>query len=197
MKLVIATKNPGKVAEITQIIENTDIEALSLESFPDMPEVVEDGHTFMDNALKKARETARFTGMPALADDSGLEVEALDGRPGVYSARFAPTTEERNAKLLGLLSDTPDEQRTARFVCALALAAPDGTEWTTTGICPGVITRKSKGKLGFGYDPVFFYEPLGKTFAEIHRDEKNKISHRGLALAAFRKAVNEGLLDSI
>ncbi len=194
MKLVIATKNKGKVAEINEIIDNSNIEAISLTAFPDMPEISEDGLTFMDNALKKARETARFTGLPALADDSGLEVDALNGRPGVYSARFAPTTEERNAKLLGLLADTPDEKRTARFVCALAVAGPDGTEWTTTGICPGIITREPRGVQGFGYDPVFFYEPLGKTFAEIPRGEKNKISHRGLALIAFRDAVKKGLL---
>ena len=196
MKIVIATKNQGKVVEINSIIGSTGIEAISLTAFPDMPEVVEDGFTFLDNARKKARETAIYTGLPSLADDSGLEVDALDGRPGVYSARFAPTTEERNAKLLGMLADTPDHLRTARFVCALAIASPDGTKWTTTGTCNGVITREPRGEQGFGYDPVFFYGPLGKTFAEIPRAEKNKISHRGLALAAFRDAVSDGLLDS-
>ena len=196
MKIVIATKNQGKVSEINSIIEGTGIEAVSLAAFPDMPEIIEDGLAFMDNALKKARETAAFTGLPALADDSGLEVDALEGRPGVHSARFAPTTEERNAKLLGMLADTPDEKRTARFVCALAIADPAGAEWTTTGACPGRITHEPRGEQGFGYDPVFFYKPLGKTFAEIPRDEKNKISHRGLALAAFKIAVNDGLLDT-
>ena len=195
MKLVIATSNKGKIAEISALLENSGIELLSLEDYPGMPDIVEDGSTFMENALKKARETYAFTGYMSLADDSGLVVDALDGSPGVMSARFAPTTEARNNKLLDLMKDVPDEKRTARFVCALALAGPDGFEWTTTGVCEGIMTRKPYGKGGFGYDPVFYYEPLGKTFAEISREEKNTISHRGKALRDFQKAaMDEGIL---
>ena len=189
MKLVIATSNRGKIAEISALLENSDIELLSLEDYPDMPDIFEDGSTFMENALKKARATSSFTGQISLADDSGLVVDALDGGPGVMSARFAPTTKARNSKLLDLMKHVPDEKRTARFVCALALAGPDGFEWTTTGVCEGIITRKPCGKGGFGYDPVFYYEPLGKTFAEISLEEKNQISHRGIALKTFKEAI--------
>jgi XTP/dITP diphosphohydrolase len=189
MKLVIATGNRGKVDEIAEILAQDDIELCSLGDFPGMPEVIEDGVTFLENALKKASAASSFTGLPALADDSGLMVDALDGAPGVMSARFAPTTEERNSKLLGLLTEVPDRCRTARFVCALALIRPNGMKWTTTGVCEGVITHEPAGTEGFGYDPLFFYPPLGKTFAEIPIKIKNGISHRGIALAAFRQAV--------
>jgi len=195
MKLVIATSNTGKISEISALLENSGIELLSLHDYPDMPDIIEDGSTFMENALKKARETSSYTGSLSLADDSGLMVDALDGRPGVMSARFAPTTEARNNKLLTLMKHIPDEQRTARFVCALALAGPDGFEWSTTGICEGMITRTPHGKGGFGYDPVFYFEPLGKTFAEISLETKNQISHRGIALRNFQNAViRDGIL---
>ncbi|MFC1539602.1 XTP/dITP diphosphatase [Candidatus Latescibacterota bacterium] len=196
MKLVIATSNPGKIAEISDLLENTGIEFLSLVDFPEMPEIIEDGSTFLENALKKAHAASHFTGYAALADDSGIEVDALGGKPGVMSARFAETSEERIKKMLNLMKDVPDGQRTARFKCALALVKTDGTEWTTYGSCEGVITHKSSGSGGFGYDPIFFYEPLNKTFAEIPREEKNKISHRGKALETFKKAViREGILE--
>ena len=163
-----------------------------------MPEITEDGTTFMENALKKARETSVYTGYMSLADDSGLVVNALDGKPGVMSARFATTTEARNKKLLYLLKNVRDDKRTARFVCALALSGPDGFEWTTTGTCKGIITLKPRGKGGFGYDPVFYYKPLGKTFAEISLEVKNQISHRGIALKAFQKAVMvDGILGKV
>lgn len=195
MKLVIATTNKGKVAEISAVLKDSGIELLSLVDFPDIPDIDEDGSTFRENALKKARMTALSTGLAALADDSGLEVDALDGRPGVASARFAPTAEERNEKLLDLMKDVPDERRSARFVCALVLVTADGHVWTTERHCEGKITRHPAGNGGFGYDPVFFYEPLGKTFAALSRAGKNLISHRGLALEDFRKAVlEEGLL---
>lgn len=195
MRLLVATRNEGKTAEIAALLSEDGIEVQSLVSVPNMPEIIEDGETFKANALKKARETCAFTGLPALADDSGLVVDALDGEPGVRSARFAPTTEERNAKLLGLLESVPDEQRTARFICALALVRPDGFEWTSEGVCEGIITHEPSGEGGFGYDPVFFYPPLDRTFADIPRTEKNLISHRGRALAAFRTAIEqEGIL---
>lgn len=189
MKLVIATGNKGKISEIRELLNDIPIDILSLTHFPGMPEIIEDGATFLDNALIKARFTAKFTGHPSLADDSGLEVDALSGKPGVLSARYAPTTEERNYKLLKELESVPDHLRTARFVCALALARPDGFEWSTTGTCEGSITYSVSGDGGFGYDPVFYYQPLGKTFAELSREEKNSVSHRGKALRAFKKAV--------
>ncbi len=189
--LVIATKNNGKLVEFRAVLEGSGIQIHSLADYPDLPEIEENGATFLENALIKARETCARTGLPALADDSGLVVDALNGEPGVRSARFAPTTDERNAKLLDLLADVPDENRTARFVCALALVRPDSFEWTTEGTVEGVITRSPSGASGFGYDPLFLYPPLGMTFAEIPIEDKNKISHRGKALAEFRKAVRE------
>ncbi|MFC1693041.1 RdgB/HAM1 family non-canonical purine NTP pyrophosphatase [Candidatus Latescibacterota bacterium] len=189
MKLVIATANRGKFSEFTAFLNNTGIDLYSLADFASMPEIIEDGSSFLENSLIKACAVSSFTGLPALADDSGLEVDALDGRPGVMSARFAPTSEERNRKLLNLLKDVDDEFRTARFVCALALVRPDDFEWTTIGICEGSITRKPVGQAGFGYDPVFYYKPLGATFAEIPKETKNRISHRGIALAAFKEAI--------
>jgi len=190
-KLVIATLNQGKLAEFEALLEGSGIQLLSLADFPGIPPIEEDGDSFLDNALIKARETCAFTGFAALADDSGLEVDALSGLPGIHSARFAPTTAERNAKLLKLLEDAPDERRIARFVCALALVRPDGFEWTARGICEGMIAREPSGSGGFGYDPLFYYPPLGMTFAEIPLEEKNRISHRGRALQAFKRAVLE------
>lgn len=188
MKLVIASSNRGKIAEFRKLLENNDIILSSLADYSDMPEIIEDGATFLENALKKARITSSFTCLSALADDSGLEVDALDGAPGVYSARFAPTSEARNDKLLTMLEKVPASKRTARFVCALALVRPDGFEWTTLGVCEGTITHESHGGSGFGYDPVFYYAPFAKTFAEITPDEKNSVSHRGRAMQAFKKA---------
>jgi len=192
VRIVIATSNPGKFMEIASFLEDTGVVPSSLEDFPGIPEIEENGATFMENALIKARAVCSYTGVASLADDSGLEVDALGGRPGVMSARFAPTTPERNEKLLELLEGVEDERRTARFVCALAFVRPDGFEWTTLGVCEGRITRKPAGAEGFGYDPLFFYEPLGKTFAELPRGLKNEISHRGRALAVFREAVLHG-----
>ena len=189
--LLIATHNHGKLAEFRALLEGTPIRVRSLADFPDIPEAEETGATFLENALIKARAAFAYTGLTSLADDSGLMVDVLDGEPGVRSARFAPTTEERNAKLLGLLRDVPDDLRTARFVCALALVRPDGIEWTTAGTAHGVILRVPAGTGGFGYDPLFLYPPLGLTFAEIPMEEKNKISHRGKALEAFQKAAME------
>lgn len=191
MKLVIATKNPGKLTEFAAILNGTGVELASLADFPDMPEIPEDGATFVENAIIKARGACEYTGLPSLADDSGLVVDALGGLPGIKSARFAPTTVERNEKLLGLLDDVPDHLRTARFVCALALVRPGGFSWTTEGVCEGMIARAAAGNGGFGYDPLFIYPPLGLTFAEIHSSEKNLISHRGRALELFARAVRE------
>ena len=196
MKLVIASSNRGKIAEFQKLLEKSNIVLSSLADYPDMPEIIEDGATFLENALKKARMTSSFTNLPALADDSGLEVDALGGAPGVYSARFAPTSEARNDKLLTMLKKVPDNLRTARFVCALAFVRPDGFEWTTLGVCEGTITHEPRGNSGFGYDPVFYYAPSAKTFAEIPPYEKNSVSHRGNAMQAFNEAVlNHTILE--
>jgi XTP/dITP diphosphohydrolase len=188
-KLVIATLNQGKLAEFQTLLEDSGIRLLSLADFTGMPPIEENGSSFLENARIKARQTCDFTGFPSLADDSGLEVDALSGLPGIHSARFAPTADERNSRLLKLLAGVPCQKRTARFVCALAFVRLDGFEWTATGICEGMIAPEPSGSGGFGYDPLFYYPPLGLTFAEIPLEEKNRISHRGRALEAFKKAI--------
>jgi len=197
MKLVIATSNEGKCAELAGVLQNIDVELYSLADFPEMPEIIENGSSFLENALIKAHAVSSFSGLITLADDSGLEVYVLGGQPGVLSARFAQTVEARNRKVLELLEGVSDDCRTARFICALALVRPDGFEWTTTGSCEGRIIKKPVGVNGFGYDPIFYYDPLGATFAEIPREIKNRVSHRGRAIEAFKKAVlEEGILGN-
>lgn len=188
-ELVLASGNKGKIAEFQRLLEGLDIQVHSMKEYPEIGEIVEDGATFAENALKKARTVCQATGKPALADDSGLMVDALDGAPGIYSARFAGEQHndaDNNAKLLKLLESVPDEKRTAQFFCAIAIALPDGRQYTVEGTCPGTILRELKGEGGFGYDPLFYVAELGKTFAELSMEEKNRISHRG---HANRKAV--------
>lgn len=188
-QLVLGTRNPDKIAEIWDLLAGTGIVIRSLTDFPDAPEVEEDGNSFEENAVKKARAIAQATGLPALADDSGLEVDALDGAPGVHSARFAgnhASYAEKNRTLLERLKDVPDEQRAARFRCVLALAYPDGTVRTFEGTCEGQIVHCPRGQEGFGYDPLFLVPSLGKTFGEISRKEKSAISHRGRALRRLK-----------
>ena len=156
-------------------------------------EVEETGTTFAENARLKAQAYAEAFGEAALADDSGLCVDALDGRPGVYSARYAPTDAERISKLLGELADLPADQRTAAFVCAMALVLPDGRVFEVEGRCPGVIADGPRGQGGFGYDPVFFVPEAGKTFAELTAAEKNRISHRARATAQLKAAIGEAI----
>lgn len=184
--IVLATRNEGKVKEFQGLIKDFPIEIRSLNDFGPIPEVEEDGETFDDNAYKKALFTARVLGLPAISDDSGLVVEALDGDPGIRSARYAgeEATDQDNIKKL--LSEMEGEKnRKAAFECVISLAVPSGPALTYEGRCEGEITTKQHGDAGFGYDPVFYYPPLGKTFAELSMDEKNKISHRGLALREF------------
>lgn len=184
--LVIATRNKGKTSEIRNLIKDFDIEIKNLDDFGPTPEVEEDGKTFEENAYKKASFYSRILGFPALADDSGLAVEALDGRPGVYSARYAgenATDEERCEKLL--LEMQGMGNRKAEFHCVLSLAVPGGHALTYEAKCEGVLLEAPRGENGFGYDPVFYYPPLGKTFAELTQKEKNQVSHRGLALQEF------------
>lgn len=184
--LVVATKNNGKAKEFGQILEGMPYEIRTLDDYPNTPDVEETGTTFVENAIIKAKAYAQITGELTIADDSGLEVDALDGRPGVYSKRFAPTDSERNSKLLFLLKDVPDERRTARFRCAIAIAEPDGSLRTCEGKVEGRIAHDPKGENGFGYDPIFFVPEFNKHFAELTSDEKNSISHRGRALEAAK-----------
>ncbi len=181
-EIVLATGNKGKVKEFEGLLHGIAGRIIGLGDLESPPEVVEDGETFMENALKKARTIAKYSGKPALADDSGLAVDALGGRPGVYSARYSgeDATDEKNIdKLLGELGDA--EHRSARFVCFLALVTPDGKETVVSGKCEGVILTEPRGSGGFGYDPVFYLPEYGKTMAEIPADLKNRISHRAHA----------------
>ena len=185
--LVIATRNPGKTTEIRALLEGFPVDIRNLDDFGPIPEVEEDGETFEANAYKKASFTARVLGFPSLADDSGLVVPALNGAPGVQSARWAgadATDEDRCRKLLQAMADVPD--RRAAFECVISIAVPGGPALTYESRCEGEIARAPSGNNGFGYDPIFFYPPLGKTFAELHRDEKSAVSHRGRALQEIR-----------
>ncbi|KLU64314.1 dITP/XTP pyrophosphatase [Desulfosporosinus acididurans] len=189
MKILLATQNQGKVRELQELLADEEIEVVSLRDLPDWEEVEENGETFAENAALKARAAVQRTGLIALADDSGLEVDALNGAPGVFSARFAgePKDDERNNdKLLGLLETIPDDKRTARFRCALVIAIPEGKEYLTEGTVEGKILRERRGTDGFGYDPLFLVPELGRTLAEISLTEKNDLSHRA---RAFRKAI--------
>ena len=188
-RLVIATRNPGKAREIAEILSEPGVplEIASLADYPDAPEPEETGATFQENAVIKATACAEFTGELSLADDSGLEIDALNGAPGIHSARFAPTTPERNARLLELMKDVPDGSRTARFRCVVAIARPDGSVQTCEGTVEGIIARSPKGSHGFGYDPIFYLPTLHKQMAELSASEKNAISHRGKALHQAKK----------
>lgn len=181
--LVIATRNQGKVAEITALLKNYPVIIKHLDDFGPIPPVEEDGDTFEENAYKKASFTARVLGLPALADDSGLVVGSLGGAPGVHSARYGgpdASDEDRCRKLLGEMADHTD--RRAAFECVISIAVPTGEALTYEGRCEGSIADGPAGKNGFGYDPVFFYPPLKKTFAQLTREEKSRVSHRGKAL---------------
>lgn len=189
MKLLVATTNAGKLAEIEAALKGLPVQILPLSALKDYPEVVEDGTSFEDNARKKARTLAEFSGYLTLADDSGLEVDALEGAPGVHSARYSGEGADdarNNEKLLRTLQDLPWERRGARFVCVMALCCPASgrrLEWIFHGICEGSIAFEPRGVNGFGYDPLFFYPPLGKTFGEVDRETKGRYSHRGKTLA--------------
>jgi XTP/dITP diphosphohydrolase len=184
-QILIATRNKGKVKEIRDLVEDLPVQFRSMADFPDIPDVEEDGLTFEENALKKARTLSRETGLITLADDSGLCVDALDGRPGVLSARYGgqdSSDEEKCRRMLQEIDGVPDELRTARFVCVMALVDTKGMERTFEGVCEGKIIHELRGSEGFGYDPIFLYEEAGRTFAEMDRAAKNRVSHRGKAL---------------
>ena len=193
--IILATGNEGKISEFEVLCSDFDIEMKSLKDFGPIPPVEEDGNTFEDNAVKKARHTARVLGLPAMADDSGLMVKALDGLPGVYSARYAgkdATDSANNAKLLKTMEG--EENREASFMCVIAIAVPWGPALIYEGRCEGLITKRPEGDQGFGYDPTFFYPPLGRTFAQLSAEEKNRVSHRGRAMAELREEFDKVLI---
>jgi XTP/dITP diphosphohydrolase len=189
-RVVLATRNAHKVSELRQILADAGaaVELVGTDAFPDLPDVVETGLTFAENALLKAHAVAKATGLPAVADDSGLCVDALGGQPGIFSARWAGAHGDDEANLdlvLAQLTDIADHARGAAFVCAAALALPDGTEHVVEGRLEGCLIRERRGSNGFGYDPIFV--PVGetRTTAEMSADEKNAISHRGIAFRAL------------
>ena len=188
-KIIFATGNEGKMKEIREILGDLDVEVLSLKDAGIKADIEENGKTFEENAVIKAKEICRMTGEIVLADDSGLEIDYLNKEPGVYSARYMGEDTSyriKNANLIQRLEGVPDEKRTARFVCAIAAAFPDGSIKTTLGTMEGRIGYEEKGENGFGYDPIFYLPEFGCTSAELSMEEKNKISHRGKALRAMR-----------
>jgi len=197
-ELVLATRNRHKGEELAAILGDLGMTIRTLDEFPDAPEVVEDGDTCEANAIKKARAIAEFTGLPAVADDTGLEVDALGGRPGVYAARYAgedATYEDNCRKLLRELAGVPREQRTARFLTVAAIALPSDGVRVTQGTLDGMIAEEVRGALGFGYDPVFLIPELGKTLAQLTADQKNKISHRAKAFAKVREILSASMVN--
>lgn len=181
--LVLASTNKGKTREIQDLLKGFPLDIKNLNDFGPIPEVIEDGETFDDNAYKKASFTARVLGYPAMADDSGLCVEALDGAPGVFSARYAGKNASDADNVARLLAELePFENRKASFACVISIAVPTGAALTYEGSCQGIITRKPAGENGFGYDPLFYFPALDKTFAQLRMAEKAQVSHRGKAL---------------
>ncbi|MEW9670805.1 XTP/dITP diphosphatase [Ammoniphilus sp. 3BR4] len=198
-RLILATRNQGKVQELKKMLADYNVEVVGLDQYPDCPEVEEDRETFEGNAIKKAQTICDFLQIPALADDSGLEVDAMGGQPGVYSARFAgpnATDKENNDKLLKMLEDIPTGNRKARFRCVLALAVPHRPVLTWEGSCEGEIGSNPKGTGGFGYDPLFVLPDQGKTMAELTKEEKSQISHRGNAMKKMLADMKELILES-
>ena len=189
-KIIFATGNQGKMKEIREILSDLDVEVLSLKDAGIEADIVEDGETFEENAVIKARTICQMTGEIVLADDSGLEIDYLNKEPGVYSARYMGEDTSyhiKNGNLISRLEGVPDEKRTARFVCAIAAPFPDGTIKTTRGTMEGRIGYEEKGENGFGYDPIFYLPEYECTSAELSMEEKNKISHRGKALRAIKE----------
>ncbi len=191
-KIVLATRNLNKKKEIERIVDLKNVHFLSLFDYPQLDDIKEDGKDFEENAVKKALTAADFTQNVVLADDSGLEVDALNGQPGIYSARFAGENKNDKAnieKLLELLRNVPWESRRAKFRCVIALAEPRKLLKTTEGICEGIISFEPRGNFGFGYDPVFFLPSYDKTFAELSSQIKNQISHRAKAIEKIKKII--------
>jgi XTP/dITP diphosphohydrolase len=195
-ELVLATRNRHKGEEIAALLGDLDIRIHTMDEFPDVPDVIEDAVTCEGNAIKKAQSISKATGLLAVADDTGLEVGALDGRPGVYAARYAgdrASYEDNCRKLLGELKDVPRDRRAARFVTVVAIVSPGEPVQIATGHLDGLIAETPAGAQGFGYDPVFFVPELGKTLAEMSSVDKNRISHRAKAFAQVRKLLQNRL----
>ena len=193
--LVIATRNKGKTKEIKALLNDFPVKIKNLDDFGPIPHLEEDGDTFDENAYKKASFAARILGLPALADDSGLIVEALDGAPGIHSARYAGENATDEQRYLKLLDDMKGKSnRRAAFECVISIAMPTGPALTYEARCEGLITTEPAGSNGFGYDPVFFYPPYNKTFAQITGKEKNRISHRGKAFAELKSEFDKVLI---
>jgi len=192
-KIVLATRNKHKIQEIKTILSDLPLEILTLNDFQDVPVLREDGATFQDNSLQKAQAVYRHTKLPALADDSGLEVFFLNGRPGVLSARYAgdgASDEQNNEKLLGQMRGVAPRRRKAQFRAVLTLLDEKGVD-VTEGICPGTLAESGRGTNGFGYDPIFLPSGFSRTYAELTAEEKNQISHRARALAAMREVLRQ------
>ena len=192
MELIVATRNKGKIREIRGALKGLGLRIYSLSDFPDVPEIEEDGKSFAENALKKARFYSKYFGKLTLADDSGLEVDGLKGLPGIYSARYAKegaTSWQNNQKLLREMRGLPVSKRGARFRCIIAVVSHNGKEAVAEGSCGGRIGFKERGRKGFGYDPLFILPKYGKTMAELSLEEKNAISHRGKALRKIRRVI--------
>ena len=192
LEIIVASRNKGKVREIRKALNGLGFRIYSLGDFSDVPEIEEDGKSFAENALKKARFYSKYFGKLTLSDDSGLEVDILKGLPGIYSARYAgkgATNREKNEKLLREMEGFPLSKRGARFKCAIAIVSPDGREAVVEGSCKGRIGFREVGGEGFGYDPLFILPQFGKTMAQLSLEEKNRISHRGKALRKLRKLI--------
>jgi XTP/dITP diphosphohydrolase len=190
--VIVATRNKGKIREIREALKELGLRIHPLSDFPGVPEIEEDRGSFAENALKKARFYSKYFGKMTIADDSGLEVDGLNGLPGIYSARYAgerASSQENNRKLLRKLGGLPISKRGARFKCVLAVVSPDGREVIAEGSCRGRIGFREKGKRGFGYDPLFVLPRYGKTMAELSLGEKNRVSHRGKALRKLKKII--------
>lgn len=194
-RLVLATRNSGKILELVELLSGLPVRLLTHEDFDEWPDLEETGSSFEENALAKATTLSEWSGLPALADDSGLEVDALGGRPGVRSARYAGAQGDSAANIALLLEEmegVPDGERGARFVCVIVLAGPGGDALDVEGTCDGFISRSARGEGGFGYDPVFLPLGMEKTMADLSLDEKNVISHRGKALRRLRALLEAG-----
>ena len=198
MQIVLATHNRGKMKEMSSILAHLPVKLLTLDDFPQIGEIPETGETLKENAFIKAETVHQKTGLPALADDTGLEVDALDGAPGVHSSRYdgeTATFEDNCRKMLQEMDGIPTEERTARFHTVIAFVSDSGTEWTE-GMVEGRILENKRGDGGFGYDPLFYYPPLKKTFAELNSEQKNNISHRGKALRNFCQILEKRILTN-
>ncbi len=197
LKLILATTNTGKIIEIKEKFNDGNINIESLLDYPEIPEIEEDGNTFLENSLIKAKAVLCYTHLPVLADDSGLEIYYLKGKPGIYSSRWGKTDQERIERVLNELKEASEEQRKARFVCVMCFVTPEGNIYTSEGICSGKIIFQPVGCDGFGYDPIFVPDGYNLTFSQLGRDIKNRISHRAIALKKIIPKLNNYFYSKI